>query len=32
MEKYIDNACAQFKALLEEQLQRVNVMENGANA
>ena len=32
MEKYIDNACAQFRALLEEQLQRVNVMENGAEA
>ena len=32
MEKYIDNACAQFKALLEEQLQRVNIMENGALA
>ncbi|MBQ0084113.1 MAG: isocitrate/isopropylmalate dehydrogenase family protein [Clostridiales bacterium] len=32
MEKYIENACEQFKKLLEEQLKRVEIMENGESA
>ncbi|MBQ0083400.1 MAG: isocitrate/isopropylmalate dehydrogenase family protein [Clostridiales bacterium] len=29
---YIENACEQFRILLEEQLKRVEIMENGSNA